>query len=301
LLVNGAIVSTHTASTVEQGYTYSSYTSGDFGVEFINDSGNTNDLYVDNIEIDGTVYQEGIATHSNPSCNSGENLWCNGSITWHDGDLVNCSSTITPPPAPICAAGSFVWDNNIQISGCNVSGDWNTNPCCNWNYTIPGPLPAGMTSGAVTIDITDAVAWDGYCNRNNAGTQNNERYEVQFYKNGSLIWTSDETGVSSSDDGVADGVLSAFWRGPLGGFTAQNGVDEIRLVGGGNSVYPTSVCIAYSPVTTTPDFATNCGDGQTIEILGAGSDFCSNTPDISLNIPNSNNGSRNISPCGCGW
>ena len=61
------------------------------------------------------------------------------------------------------------------------------------NYTIPGPYPSAF-NGSVDITISEAIAWDGYCDRPGTGDQPNERFRVVFKKGGSVVWSSPYTG-----------------------------------------------------------------------------------------------------------
>jgi hypothetical protein len=182
-----------------------------------------------------------------------------GNGNWIKMDAV-CVTTTTCNPdnstaPPFCAPeidcpsgpNSFVWSQTINTGDGNPS---TLRMYCGStvSYTIPGPYPSGLTSGPVTVTITDAVSWDGYASRNTV-TQPNERWRVIFKKSGSTIYTSPYTG------DVPDYVQQGYWRGALGtSFTLPNGTDQIIIehwsVANGcpnpNSVVPTSLCIEYS-------------------------------------------------------
>ncbi len=173
-------------------------------------------------------------------------------VTWEAAPI------ITPPPAPNCSGGtSFLWENNIVVNGTNVSTDVRFITGNVTSFVIPGPYPAEFNS-AVDITISEAVAWDGYATRASTGEQPDERFRVLFKKAGVVVGTSPFTG-ASGNDGIATGVISDFWAGSLGStISLPNGTDEIVLqhysdANGGsnpNSVYPSSVCLAYSPSET---------------------------------------------------
>lgn len=167
---------------------------------------------------------------------------------------------ITPPPAPNCPAGALLWQNHIDLN--NLSGSSGI-PATDvrfvgsniTQFTIPGPLPAEF-SGDVSINILEAVSWDGYLTRATTGNQPDERYKVVFLKDGAVAYESSWTGVSDTDDGISTGLISDEWVGALGSGSLPNGADEILLVHWGdseygnnstsaNSVVPSSVCIEY--------------------------------------------------------
>ncbi len=172
-------------------------------------------------------------------------------VTWLSG--------ITPPPTPNCSGGtSFLWENNIEVNGNNVTFDVRFVTGNVTSFVIPGPYPAEF-NGPVEINISEAVAWDGYASRASTGEQPDERFRVLFKKGGVVVGTTPFTG-ANGNDGIATGVVSDFWAGSLGStISLPNGTDEIVLqhyseANGGtnpNSVCPSSVCLSYTPITTT--------------------------------------------------
>jgi len=163
---------------------------------------------------------------------------------------------IEPPPAPTCPAGAILWRNNVVIDGDDVSQDVRFLGSNVTTFVLPIDLPDAFNGGSVDINITEAIAWDGYRSRPDTRNQPNERFSVVFLKDGEPAWQSPFTGVSDSDDGIDTGVVSDFWAGPLGATKLGNGADEIILVHWGdptfgnddrsaNSVVPSSVCIEF--------------------------------------------------------
>lgn len=187
------------------------------------------------------------------------------------------SGCIAPPISPTCASGSFLWINTIDVNtlegsnGIPVSAlrlkDGGIT-----SFVIPGPYPAAFNS-AVTIDISQAISWDGYTTRTSVGDQPNEQWRVVFRKNGSTVYTSSYT------CDLATGAKSAEWSGSIGSnISLPNGVDQIILAhyedptyGSGssslaNSVVPVSICLSYAPACQN---VTNAGE------IGAAQSGCS--------------------------
>lgn len=163
-------------------------------------------------------------------------------------------------PQPICPSGNhFLWsqpvnqtDGSVQVRLVCWGDDSAPLPNVRKTYTIPGPYPAAF-NGAVNVNVSDAVSYDGYSGRNQI-TQSNERWRVLFRKNGSTVYATPYT------NDVADFRNQAYWRGALGTTTLlPNGTDQIVIEhwsianGGGctpgnehNSIAPASVCISFS-------------------------------------------------------
>ncbi|NNK79914.1 MAG: hypothetical protein HKO93_00325, partial [Flavobacteriales bacterium] len=172
-------------------------------------------------------------------------------------EVKGCCGGLTPPSDPSCSAGSFLWQNNVDVT--NLVGS-NGLPTADvrfvggslTNYTIPGPYPDEF-SGPITVSIEEAISWDGYTTRPSTGDQPNEQWRVVFLKDGEVVFSSAYT------EDLETGVLAAEWRGPLDQdiFLAE-GADEIILAhyedptyGTGsapsaNSVVPSSICISYN-------------------------------------------------------
>lgn len=161
-------------------------------------------------------------------------------------------------PAPNCSAGNFLWSQSITQSNGNPSVvrlfDGGTT-----SYLIPvNTYPALLTAGyAVTVNISDVVSYDGYAARNTV-SQDNERWRLQFRKNGNVVHTTSFT------NDLTDNVKQAYWRGSLGTVDLPNGADQIYIQHwsvansgqGPNSVVPVSVCmsVTVTPPVTNPDF-----------------------------------------------
>ncbi|MEL7120434.1 MAG: hypothetical protein AAFO07_13370, partial [Bacteroidota bacterium] len=167
---------------------------------------------------------------------------------------------IDPPPSPNCGSGNtLLWENDIDIDDDDVDVDLLMYRNNNTLHTIyDGNLPSEF-DGNVTVDITEAIAWDGYEDRDDSGNQPNEKFKVIFLLNGQLVGSSNWTGSNSSgNDGIATGVESDYWRGGLGTIVLPNGADQIKLVHWSNSTYgmgdgsnansvvPASVCMSYN-------------------------------------------------------
>jgi len=169
---------------------------------------------------------------------------------------------MTDPPTPICRAGDFLWEQDVDVTNLNSEGlpivDVRLVRINSESFTIPGPYPAEL-GAAVTLSVDDVVAWDGYVGRMNTPHQPNERYRIVFLKNGILVGGTGFTG-DETDDGINTGWESDDWRGPLDqGIFLPNGTDEIRIVhwsdgefgmddtSSPNSVVPVSICISSQP------------------------------------------------------
>ncbi|TNF30273.1 MAG: hypothetical protein EP314_01730, partial [Bacteroidetes bacterium] len=212
---------------------------------------NTNASTYDPGPISQTTWFRRCARRSGCSSYVGESNWVQ----------VTVNSCIAPPSNPTCAQGSLLWQNNINVNSLSGSNgipqaDLRFVDGSVTSFVIPGPYPAAFNS-AVTVSVSEAVSWDAYTTRANAGDQPNEQWKVVFKKNGSVVHQTGYTG------DLATGLTSAEWKGSLGGsVNLPNGVDEIILVhyedptyGSGsassaNSVVPVSVCIQYSAQCT---------------------------------------------------
>lgn len=176
-----------------------------------------------------------------------------------NGDAPDPTPVLTPPTTPTCEADDLLWVNDIDVVNLDNRGipvsDVRFKNGSTTQFSIPD-LPAAF-NGRVTIDITEAVAWDGYTFRPSTGDQPNERFKVVAVKNDVVVYESAWTGVDMDDDGLATGDLTVEWLGSLGSTTLTAGADELLLVhwadseygmGDGsspNSVVPSSVCIDY--------------------------------------------------------
>ena len=194
------------------------------------------------------------------------------------------TNDVLPPTTPNCPSGNLLWQNNITNLSANFpTVDVRFKANSTDQFVLPISLPAAF-DGPVDVDITEANAWDGYQNRPNVGDQPNERYKVVFLKNGTVQWASPYTG-DSNHDGIDTGVASDEWIGSSGAASLPNGADEILLVhwsddqyGTGddsnpNSVVPSSVCIAYTPVSLEADAGADqdvCGT-QTVTLSASAS------------------------------
>jgi hypothetical protein len=173
-------------------------------------------------------------------------------------------ATIHPPSSPTCSSGNFLWENPVTVNGTNVSTNLRFVDGRTTRFSIPN-LPSDFSNN-VTIEIAEAVSWDGYDSRDGV-SQYYEQWKIVFLKNGTVVQETPYT------PDIQDKVKSAEWKGSLGSsYTFPNGVDEIILAhyedpvyGTGsapsaNSVVPTSVCFTYSvngtsgctPVTSNP-------------------------------------------------
>uniref|UniRef100_UPI00262B787B SdrD B-like domain-containing protein n=1 Tax=uncultured Winogradskyella sp. TaxID=395353 RepID=UPI00262B787B len=178
-----------------------------------------------------------------------------------------CVSYETPeivaPSDPTCDNGSFLWENNIDVTtleGSNLIpvADLRFKDGGDTQFTIPGPYPIEF-SGAVTVSLDEVISWDGYGTRANTVAQNNEKWKVVFKKNGNIVFESSYT------QDIADNVVSAEWIGSLeSNIYLANGTDEIILVhsedptlgegsiySSSNSVVPSSICISYVASTAS--------------------------------------------------
>ena len=198
--------------------------------------------------------------------------------------FTNCAEQIIPPTDPTCQSGDILWDNNITVNGTTVTGDVRLKSGGTTIYTLPITLPSEFINGPVTVDVSEAISWDGYSGRASTGDQPNERWKVVFFKNGTKVGESNYT-----VDGIATGQESAEWLGSLGAnIQLPNGADQIKLVhwsnatygendnSNPNSIYPSSVCISY---TVSCDNVTNGG------LIGPNSSYCGS----SVNPPTINN------------
>ncbi|TDB57323.1 SdrD B-like domain-containing protein, partial [Arundinibacter roseus] len=163
-----------------------------------------------------------------------------------------CAPTLTCPSG----SGSLNWSQTINAANGTpavfrlIDGGTET-------FTLPITLPTAF-SNAVTVTISEAIAWDGYAGRNSV-SQPNERYRLVFLKNNVIQATTNFTG------DVADNKTQAYWKGGLGTVYLPNGADAIKVVHWGastanggqndnsnpNSVVPTGICMKYTVPTTT--------------------------------------------------
>ena len=165
-----------------------------------------------------------------------------------------CTNSVVPPPSCNCTTGDWHWDNNITVdSKGDVSSSHGVMTGSGQDKIwINSGFPSEFNS-PITINVSDAVSWDGYNGRPNSGDQPNEKWKLVFLKNGNVVGETPYTG-----DGIDTGVRSDFWRGSLGGtITLPNGFDEIVISHWGdevygntkdnsaNSVYPSCFCISY--------------------------------------------------------
>ncbi|MCB0568183.1 MAG: choice-of-anchor A family protein, partial [Phaeodactylibacter sp.] len=182
---------------------------------------------------------------------------------------------VTPPSNPNCSAGALLWENNItDYNNTLPTVDVRFVAGQTTQFQIPGTLPSAF-SGPVSVNVSEAIAWDGYLNRASTGDQPNERFRVVFLKNNVVQWSSGWTG-ETNNDGIATGLTSDEWAGSLGSATLPNGADKILLVHWSNSTYgtgdgsnpnsvvPSSVCISYSTITQPCSITANAGPDQTI-------------------------------------
>ncbi|NRD21236.1 hypothetical protein HNV08_14350, partial [Winogradskyella eckloniae] len=163
---------------------------------------------------------------------------------------------IVVPSSPTCDNGSFLWENNIDVT--NLEGpnlipvaDLRLKDGGDTKFTIPGPYPSEFND-AVTVSLDEVVSWDGYGTRASSD-QRFEKWKVVFKKNGNVVFESSYT------QDVPDNVISAEWVGSLeSNIFLPNGTDEIIIVhiedptlgegsvyGSSNSVVPSSICISY--------------------------------------------------------
>jgi hypothetical protein len=168
-----------------------------------------------------------------------------GESNWIKKELTFCAPSFT------CPSSNYSWTQTIDPATGNpsvvklISGSTNS-------YTISSGFPAAMTSGAVVLQVTNVVSYDGYIGRNTV-TQTNERWRLIFKKSGTTIYSTPYT------TDVPDLLTQASWSGALGtSFTAPNGIDQIVIehidvangyVGPG-SVIPTGICISYQSCPT---------------------------------------------------
>ncbi|MDB4292771.1 hypothetical protein N9954_05135 [Maribacter sp.] len=161
------------------------------------------------------------------------------------------------PDDPNCSGSdTFSWENNVYITNSgSVHADVRfVDYRTALTFQIPGPYPIEFAN-PVTININEAISWDGYANRSHTPDQLYERWKVVFLKNGVVQFESDYTG------DLQDGVDSDQWKGALNqNIELPNGVDQILLVHyeddtygtsrvpSANSVVPSSVCFSYEPI-----------------------------------------------------
>lgn len=182
---------------------------------------------------------------------------------------------IRPPSEPVCPAGAFLWQNEIDFSSLSGSigapdAEVRMKQGGTTQYTIPGNLPAPF-DGRVEINITEVVVWDGYQTRTSSVDQPDERIKLLFLNSGKVVYESAWSG-NELEDGVGTGVISAEWAGSLGAATLLEGADELRIVHwsdntygagtGTNSVVPSSICIEYGVMADFGDAPASYGVAQ---------------------------------------
>ncbi|MBK8192262.1 MAG: hypothetical protein IPK76_03210 [Lewinellaceae bacterium] len=193
-------------------------------------------------------------------------------------------------PDPDCPSGNnFLWSQGINSS--NGNGTTFSNMYCGGTttYTIPGPYPAAF-NGPVTVNISDAVSYDGYIGRNNKN-QPNEKWRVQFKKSGAVVWSSSFTG------DIPDMVTQGYWRGGLGTAFLPNGADQIIIqhwsvvndCNSPNSVVPVSVCINYTLCNNATDGGTIAANQSACVASGGSFD-----PAAFTNVTSPSGGSGNL-------
>ena len=146
-----------------------------------------------------------------------------------------------------CPDGSFVWAQNINAN--NGGSDVRLKRGSSTNrYLIPPVMYPSEFALPVKINITEAIAYDGYNNRDTV-SQPNERYRLTFYLDGQHVWSSDYT------DDLADNQRKANWRGPLGMMMFPNGFDEVKFEhwsvasmpnSNADSVVPAALCMSVT-------------------------------------------------------
>lgn len=160
------------------------------------------------------------------------------------------------PLTPVCLSGStYNFTQSIDKVTGNasvvrlISGTTNS-------YTLPSSGYPADFSGAVVVNVSDVVSYDGYVGRNTV-TQTNEKWRVVFKKSGVTVATTPYT------NDIQDLVNQASWKGSLGtAILLPNGTDQIVLehydvangYTGPGSVVPVSVCINYYKPATIGDF-----------------------------------------------
>ncbi len=207
-------------------------------------------------------------------------------------DPGNCVSTVVIPPCVKCPDGALTFNLDMweqPIGSEDYLSTLGTTPLqmstIQTKYVSEIPIargsqimyeiPEGLKSGPVTLNISDAVAWDGYAGRS-ANGQHNERYKLVFFKDGSIVGETDYTGGALTGgvdaDSIMDNARSDYWRGPLGDggssnqeITLANGLDDILIVHYGhatygendnniNSLLPTGFCITYYSSSSLVDY-----------------------------------------------
>lgn len=154
-------------------------------------------------------------------------------------------------PSLNCASGAYSWSQTINATSGAPS---TVRLICSSKLThdITASLPAAFASG-VTINITNAVSYDGYTGRNTV-SQANERWRLKFFKGTTLVHTTPYT------NDVPDNVLQGSWSGSLGTASLANGFDKITIEHWAvandascgtspNSVVPVGFCITYAPIS----------------------------------------------------
>ncbi len=151
-------------------------------------------------------------------------------------------------PTPNCSStNTFTWSQSINPNTGSASAQ---RFICGQTTSIDITSLPGVFNGPVTVNVTDAVSYDGYSGRSNTGNQPNEKWRVVFKKGNSTVYATPYT------NDLATGVEQDSWQGSLGTATLlPNGADKIVLEHycvangnstGANSVVPTSICITYS-------------------------------------------------------
>ncbi|MEZ5045831.1 MAG: SdrD B-like domain-containing protein [Chitinophagaceae bacterium] len=228
--------------------------------------------------------------------------WVNSNYVY-----VNVNScTFTAPSLSCSGSNKFQWNQTISsTTGSNgystvrfICGSTQT-------YTI-STLPTAFSS-AVTVNVSDAVSYDGYLGRTSTGLQANEKWRVLFKKNGATVYATPYTG------DIADGVEQASWQGSLGTSTLlPNGADQIVLEHfceangtstGPNSVVPIGICVDYTPcgnITSPGSIATNysycvSGNPPAFTSVNPASGGCDGSIEYQWQISSNNSTWTNIS------
>ncbi|MBE2207692.1 MAG: hypothetical protein IAE84_08915, partial [Saprospiraceae bacterium] len=255
-----------------------------FGVQFYNASGGSLGQLVENIDrvlggtpsmqfytINTTVPAGTATVKLVGSLNGGwlkvDEICLTSSTSSCNPDNPNAPPYCAPTPNCTNGTGTLLWSQSIDSNTGNPS---TVRMYCGstTSYTIPGPYPAAFNS-AVTVNVTDAVGWDGYSSRGSV-SQPNERFRIVFKKNGVTVASTPYSG------DVPDNVIQGYWRGALGGsITLPNGADAIIIehwsvandCNSPNSLVPSSICISYAncnlSLSSHPSNQTICQGGTT--------------------------------------
>ncbi len=189
-------------------------------------------------------------------------------------NVTAANATAFCAPQPNCAAGSFLWSQNINPTNGSPS-TIRLHEGGILSFLIPtASYPALLTGGtSVFVNITDVVSYDGYAARGTV-SQPNERWRLVFKKAGATVFTSNWT------NDVPDNQIQGFWRGALNSATLSIGADQIYIehwaLGTGqsgqgpNSVIPSSICIKIEGVGSIGDKVFFDANGSGIQDAGEG-------------------------------